>query len=145
MTSTKRKRIKLGDVFAIPLPDGRFGFGRRFKDASIAIYRYIGSYIEDIPQDEDYQFIVGVYDDVLKSGQWPVIENRPFSNEEEAWPPPACVIDKLTDEYSTYYKGEMRKATKLECEGLEIAAVWEAEHIIDRIMGDDRWHSDPLK
>ncbi|UHA74903.1 Imm26 family immunity protein [Paenibacillus sp. 481] len=143
--SEKRKRIKLGDVYAIPLSDGMFSFGRRFKDASIAIYSHVSSSIEDVPQDEDYQFIVGVYDDVLKSGQWPVIENRPFGNEEEAWPPPAYVIDKLTGGYSIYYKGEMRKASKQECDGLEIAAVWEAEHIIDRIMGDDRWHRDPLK
>lgn len=78
MMSTKRKLIKLGDVFAIPLPAGRFGFGRRLIDASIAIYKYIGSYIEDTPQDEDYQFIVRVYDGVLISGQWPVIENRSF-------------------------------------------------------------------
>lgn len=39
----------------------------------------------------------------------------------------------------------MKKVSKLEYEGLEIAAVWEDEHIINRIMGDDRWHSDPLK
>jgi hypothetical protein len=51
----------------------------------------------------------------------------------------------LSGEYSIYDKGEMGKDTKLECEGLKIAAVWEAEHIIDRIMDDDRWHSDPLK
>lgn len=145
MMSTKRRRIKLGDVYAIPLPDGRFAYGRRFKDASIAIYRYIADSIEDIPKDEDYQFIVGVYDDVLKSGSWPVVENRPFKNEEDAWPPPSCVIDKLSGGYSIYYKGEMNRASKQECDGLEIAAVWEAEHIIDRIMGDDKWHKDPLK
>jgi len=145
MTSPKRKRIKLGDVYAIPLPDGRFAFGRRFKDASIAIYRYIGKSVEDIPQDEDYQFIVGVYDDVLKSGQWTVVINRPFEDEDEAWPPPACVIDKLSGGYSIYHKGEMKRASKQDCDGLEVAAVWEAEHIIDRIMGDDKWHKDPLK
>lgn len=87
MKSTKRKRTKLGDIYAIPLPNNRFAFGRRLKDASIALYRYIGESVEDLPQDEDYQFIVGVYDDVLKSGQWPVVANRPFKDEEEAWPP----------------------------------------------------------
>ncbi|WCF09568.1 immunity 26/phosphotriesterase HocA family protein [Paenibacillus thiaminolyticus] len=144
MVKKKSTRIKLGDVYAIPLPDGRVGFGRRFKDASIAIYQHIGDSMEDTPPDEEYQFIVGVYDDVLKSGQWPVIENRPFKDEEEAWPPPACIIDKLSGGYSIYQKGEIRQASKEECEGLEIAAVWEGEHIIDRIMGDDRWHKDPL-
>lgn len=141
----KRNRIKLGDVYAIPLPNGKFAFGRRFKDAGIGIYKHIGESIDDTPTKQDYQFIVGVYDDVLKSGQWLVVENRPFQNEEEAWPPPACVIDKLSGDYSIYYKGEIKEASRSECEGLEIAAVWEAEHIIDRIMGEDKWHKDPLK
>ncbi|QZN74405.1 MULTISPECIES: Imm26 family immunity protein [unclassified Paenibacillus] len=84
MKNTKRKRIKLGDLYAIPLSNGNYAFGRRFKDASIAIYNCIGSTMEDTPQQEDYQFIVGIYDDALKSGDWPVVENRPFEDEEEA-------------------------------------------------------------
>ncbi|WP_247897563.1 hypothetical protein [Paenibacillus pabuli] len=88
---------------------------------------------------------MGVYDDVLKSGDWPVIENRPFVDENEAWPPPACMIDQKTGEFSIYYRGEIRPADREECEGLEIAAVWEAQHIVDRIMGEDKWHRDPNK
>ncbi|MCG1021474.1 Imm26 family immunity protein [Sutcliffiella horikoshii] len=141
----KCKGIKLGDVYAIPLPDGKFAFGRRFKDAGIAIYSYIGISIADIPRNEDYQFIVGVYEDILKSGEWTYIENRPFHNEEEAWPPPACLIDSITGDYSIYHRGEIKDANKEECVGLEIAAVWEGNQIIDRIMGDDKWHRDPLK
>ncbi|MDQ0171354.1 Imm26 family immunity protein [Paenibacillus tundrae] len=144
MKSIKRRRIKLGDVYAINLPNGKVAFGRSFKDACIAIYSYIGSSHDDTPQEEDYQFVVGVYDDVLKSGQWPVVDHRPFANEEEAWPPPMCVIDQLSGEYSLYHKGEMRHSSWQECEGLEIAAVWEAYHIVDRIMGNDKWHKNPL-
>lgn len=140
MTGKKRKRIKIGDVYAIPLPNGKYAFGRIFKDGCIGIYNHIGGSIEDIPMAEEYQFIVGVYEYVLKSGAWTVIENRPFKNEEEAWPPPACIIDSISSDYSIYHKGEIRRATKSECEGLEIAAVWADNHIIDRIMGDDKWH-----
>ncbi|EIW19430.1 MULTISPECIES: Imm26 family immunity protein [Pelosinus] len=140
MTRKTRKRIKLGDVYAIPLSDGKYGFGRIFKDASIAIYKHIGDSIENLPQKEEYQFIVGVYEDVLKSGNWLIVDNRPFADEEEAWPPPACIIDKISGEYSIYHKGEIKESTKDEYEGLEKAAVWDAHHIIDRIMGDDKWH-----
>lgn len=140
MEIIKRKRIKLGDVYAIPLPSGKFAFGRRFLDASIAIYRHIGKNIDDIPKTEEYQFIVGVYDYVLKTGNWPIVDSRPFANIEEAEPPPACIIDSISGEYSIYYKGEIRDASKEECKDLEVAAVWEAEHIVDRIMGDDKWH-----
>jgi hypothetical protein len=135
-----RKRLKLGDVYAILLPNSKYAFGRTFFDASIGIYKHIGEKIDDLPKTEDYQFIVGIYEDVLKSGQWPVVDNRPFKNDEEKWPPPMCVIDSITGEYSIYHKGEFRDASKSECEGLEMAAVWEAEHVIDRVMGEDKWN-----
>ncbi|MGO4533095.1 Imm26 family immunity protein [Paenibacillus sp. 2TAF8] len=142
MKKTKINRIKLGDIYAIPLPNGKFSFGRRLKDASIAIYDHISDSIDELPKDEKYQFIVGVYDHVLKSGNWPVVGNRAFLDENEAWPPPACIMDRISGEYSIYHLGEIRPSDRKECEGLEMAAVWDAHHIIDRIMGDDKWHRD---
>lgn len=142
MTGKKRKRIKIGDVFAIPLPNGKYVFGRIFKDAGIGIYKYIGESIDDISKEEEYQFIVGVYQYVLKSGDWTFVVNRPFKSDDDAYPPPSCIIDSISGEYSIYHKGEIRSATKSECEGLEIAAVWADNHIIDRIMGDDKLHRD---
>jgi len=140
MARILNKKIKIGDVYAISLPHGKYAFGRTFEDASIAIYRHIGDTMEDIPKTEDYQFIVGVYDDVLKSGQWPIVDSRPFKNDDEQWPPPSCIIDKISGEYFIYDKGQIRPSSKTECEGLEKAAVWAAGHIIDRIMGEDKWH-----
>lgn len=136
----KRKKVKIGDVFAIPLPNGKFGFGRIYRDASIGIYNHIGIDVTDLPQKEEYQFVVGVYEDVLKSGNWELVDTRPFKNEEEEWPPPYSIKDPITGKYSIYHKGEDRISTEQECKGLEVAAVWEADHIIDRIMGDDKWH-----
>lgn len=130
MTGKVSKKLNIGDVYAIPMPNGKYAFGRTFKDACIAIYQHIGDDIQDIPKMENYQFTVGVYKDVLKSGQWIKVENRPFSNADEQWPPPMCVIDSISANYSIYHKGEIRPASKVECEGLEIASVWEAEHII---------------
>ncbi|WHX98041.1 Imm26 family immunity protein [Neobacillus sp. DY30] len=145
MTGKKRKRIKIGDVYAIPLPNGKYAFGRIFKDAGIGIYKYIGVSIDDIPRVEEYQFIVGVYEYVLKSGVWTFVKYRPFKSDDEAFPPPSCIVDNISGEFSIYHKGEIRSATKLECEGLEVAAVWADNHIIDRIMGVDKWHKDDEK
>ncbi len=83
---------------------------------------------------------MGVYEDVLKSDKWQIVDKRPFKNADEEWPPPTCVKDNLSGKYSIYHKGEFRKATEKECEGLEIASVWEAKHIIDRIMGIEKWN-----
>lgn len=138
MNEKNRKQIKIGDIYAIPLPNGKFAFGKSFRDACIAIYKHIGNNMVDFPRTEEYQFIVGVYKDILKSGVWPVIGNRPFNTEDEQWPPPMCVIDSISGEYSIYHKGELRDSSMSECEGLEVAAVWEPEHIIDRIMGEEK-------
>jgi hypothetical protein len=50
----KRRRRKIGDVYAIPLPNNKFAFGRTFNDAGIGIYKHIGKNIEDLPKNEDY-------------------------------------------------------------------------------------------
>ena len=138
MEKKRKKRIKLGDVYAIPLPNGMYAFGRVMKDAGISIYKHIGSSCKDIPQTEEYQFIVGIYKDVLQNGEWELVENRPFNNEEEAWPPKQYIIDKINGRYSIYHKGEIVPSTEEECQGLEVAAIWDSHHIIDRIMGEER-------
>ena len=68
------------------------------------------------------------------------IDHRPFETEEEQWAPPMCIVDKISGKYKIYYKGKIIPSSKSECEGLEIAAVWDENHIVDRIMGEDKWH-----
>lgn len=136
------RRVRTGDVYAIPLPNGQFAFGRAFRDAGFGVYRKMGTSITDLPnmKDEDYQFVVSVYRDLLRDNVWKFIENRPFKSEEMEWPPQRCIKDSISGEYSIYYKGEIYPAKKEECEGLEVAAVWDRNHIIDRIMGDTKWN-----
>ncbi|WP_138419646.1 Imm26 family immunity protein [Aquibacillus sediminis] len=141
MSGKRRRRLKIGDVYAIPLPNEKYAFGKVFKDAGFGIYEHIGDSIDDLPDKEEYQFNVGVYKDVLTSGKWEVVDNRPFSNEE-TFPPPKYIRDTISGEFSIYYKGEIRKSNKAECEGLEAAAVWDEHHLIERIMGDNKWHKD---
>lgn len=140
MSAEKRLRYRLGIVYAIPLPNGKFGFGRTMEDAGFAVYKHIGESQIDTPNTEEYQFIVGVYRQSLRSSGWVVIENRLFNSDEDPFPPPQCIVDKISGQYQIYHRGEMRNASQEECEGLEIAAVWDADHIIDRIMGDDKWN-----
>ena len=96
----RKKRIKLGDIYAIPLPDGKYAFGRAMKDAGIDIYKDISNNPHDIPTVEEYQFIVGLYRDVLQSGEWQIVDNRKFNSEEEAWPPKTYIKDVINGEYS---------------------------------------------
>lgn len=136
--ANRKRRLKIGDVYAIPLPNGKYAFGKVFKDAGFGIYEHIGETIKDLPKEEEFQFNVGIYKDVLISGNWEIVEHRPFSSDNEAYPPPKYIKDIISGEYSIYYKGEIIKSSQSECEGLELAAVWDKHQIIDRIMGDDK-------
>ncbi len=137
----KRKRIRpqVGDIFQIPLPNGRFAYGKVFRDASVGIYQKIFDSPAELPIKSPFAFIVGLYDDVLKSGMWPIVGHEPFESKESEWPPPHFVEDIISGEYSIYHKGEMRPSSEDECRGLERAAVWDAHHVIDRIMGGTKY------
>lgn len=130
-----RTRPKVGDIFQVPLPDGRFAYGKVFRDASVGIYRKIFDKPTEPPIRSRFAFIVGLYDDILKSGVWPIVGHEPFASEEGSWPPPNYIKDIISGEYSIYHKGEIRPSTKAECRGLEEAAVWDIHHVVDRIMG----------
>jgi len=130
-----RKKIKVGDIYQIPLTDKKYAYGRIFKDACIAIYKELSSKPNEVPANENYQFTIGIYEDALRSGRWKIVEHRPFKSEDESWPPPMYALDKKTGKYSIYHKGEITEGTKKQCSVLEEASGWEAEQIISRILG----------
>jgi Immunity protein 26 len=77
----KRRRVqrRVGDIFQIDLPDGRFAYGKVFRDASIGIYQRVFDSPVFPPIDSPFVFVVGLYDDILKSGMWPIVGSEPFS------------------------------------------------------------------
>jgi hypothetical protein len=63
-----RGKPNVGDVIQLTLPSGRYAYGRVLRDASVAFYS------ETTPEpgappvgSRSYQFVVGVYEDVLTS------------------------------------------------------------------------------
>lgn len=132
----RRTKPQVGDVVQIALPSGKYAYGRVLRDASVAFYRATTEQPERPPiGSRDYQFVVGVYDDVLKSEKVPVIGHDPSQGSEDEWPPPYCVRDAITRQVKLYHKGAMRPATEEECRGLEPAAVWDLSHLIERLGG----------
>jgi hypothetical protein len=122
-------------VVQIELPNGRYAYGRVYDEAGLGIY----SQMTDEPHkppigSRDFQFIVGVYNKVLTSGKWPTVGEDPFGEKEDPWPPPRCIIDSISGEYSIYHHGKTRPASADECQHLEVTAVWDGDHIIDRIL-----------
>jgi hypothetical protein len=122
-------------VLVIPIKEGRFAFCRILKDASIGVYDYIRSSVEAIPSiGTQFLFVVGVYRDVLKSGQWPVVAHLRFDKADDAWPPPYVVRDVISGGCSIYHKGKMRPSSPEMCENLEPAEIWDEHEIVDRIL-----------
>jgi hypothetical protein len=129
----------VGDVFQIALPDGRFAYGRVYEDAGVAIYSKRTSKPSNPPiGSRDFLFHVGMYRRPLTNGECPIVGQDPFGLYEDPWPPPSCIVDSISGGYEIYHRGKIRKATKQECKGLEIAAVWDVHHIVDRILHGKR-------
>lgn len=135
MARKKSIRFNLGDVFEIPLPNGKFAYGRVYDDAGVGIYKFISDSADNPPIGlRDFMFNVGMYEDILKLGEWKIVGNDPFGVSESRFPPPSYIRDSITGDYSIYHKGEIMPASATEAKGLEETAVWDSHHIIDRIM-----------
>ncbi len=123
-------------MIQIELPTGRYAYGRVLRDASVAVYETTADDPARPPiGSRAYTFVVGVYEDVLKSPSCPVVGHDPSRDPDDDWPPPFCVRDPLTGARQVYHRGAMREGAIDECEGLEPAAVWDLHHLVDRIMG----------
>lgn len=130
-----KRDAKPGDVCQLTLGDGRYAYGRVLKDASIAVYRSVTRRPGTPPVGErDFLFTVGVYDAVPGSPAVPVVGYDAFLSEDEAWPPPYKVVDPITGRIRIYHHGEIQEAEDpAVASGLEKAAVWELQHIVERI------------
>jgi hypothetical protein len=128
-------KVKPGDVFQIELPGGKFAYGRMYKDATAGIYSRVSEAPNQPPLgSRDFAFFVGIYEHILKKRIWKVIAQDLFGVDEDQWPPPNSIIDPITGECEIYHRGKIRPATRADCEGLEPAAVWDAPHVVDRIL-----------
>lgn len=132
----KKQRITLGDIVAIPLPDGRFAFGREFE-SGLGVYDHIGLSISDVPKGlRRFLFIVGVARTDLSSGQWPKIgKDTDLPKDAIGWNL-GYIKDAMNGAFSIYdhESGQSRAASEAECRGLEQIASWGAGHVVDRIV-----------
>lgn len=133
------KRLKLGDIYEIELPNGKKAYARLFKEYTLAIYNGFYNDYSDVPLAESYLRYIGVYKNVVTDSVWKIVGSRPFNDDEEAWAPPQVVVDAITGKGSVYYKGEIKSCSFEECKGLEVVAAWDRAHIIDMLMGESKW------
>ena len=128
---------QLGDIVEIPLPNGQYAYGRVYKEYTIGIYKGFYNSYDEVKPDVEYFRFLGLYRSDLNRLR--TVEKKPFENEEEAWAPDQVVIDALTKKGSLYHHGQIFPCTYEECKDLEIVAAWHTYHVVDMLLGDDKW------
>jgi hypothetical protein len=77
-------------------------------------------------------FRVGVHKSAWSDGRWTRI-GKVDPPPEILAPVPTFIRDRLNGQFSIYLLGDIRPASREECVGLERCAIWEPEHVEDRL------------
>ena len=81
--SKRAVTIRVGDIFRIALPNGRFAFGCVLRDASVGIYSgtFSSPTFPSGWESRHFGFVEGIYSDILPSGVCPIVGHREFACE----------------------------------------------------------------
>lgn len=131
----KKQRRRVGDVVQIDLGKGYHSYGRILEEPLMAFYNIRTKEhlaLESIV-NKPIAFMVWVMNYAVTDGDWAVIGNMPIDNKEH--PRPRFYKKDSTNKKLTITTtgDDETPATKDDCRNLECAAVWEPEHIVDRL------------
>jgi hypothetical protein len=136
MTEARKKFVKrnVGDILKIELGDGTHTYARVLPEAGFAIYD--ARTIDELPVEgmveKPVLFYVAVMNRAVKEKRWTVLGHKAL--EAGLKMPPRFIQDALNKKrFEIYEHGKIRPAIRHECLGLERAAVWEPEHVEERI------------
>jgi len=130
---------KEGAFIEISLPNGKYSYGRILAKASFAFYSiYSDERVTDlnIIRKSNVLFINSVYKYAITKNRWKIIGVSEIEPELKNLPM-EFIQDILNPTQFEIYNpntGEINPAKMADCIGLEKAAVWEPEHIEDRII-----------
>ncbi|MGL5095390.1 MAG: hypothetical protein ACRDD1_07370 [Planctomycetia bacterium] len=129
-----RQRRSVGAVLKAPLGDGWHAYAWTLPEADFAFFDLRAS--SDLPATEVVRlpvaFRVAVHKSAWTDGRWLRVGKAEPPPETLA-PAPKFVRDALNGRLSIYLHGVIRPAAREECVGLECCAVWEPEHVEDRL------------
>ena len=137
---SKRTGRRPGEIVAIPLPSGGYGYGR-VLDKLLAVYDKKTDELggEDDILESPLLFITAVHVSAFSAGRWPIIGSRPlelefrepmkFFRKNPSGPGFLIYVSKPTpaNAYEEY------EATAEDCRGLEPLLVWNPDQIEQRI------------
>jgi hypothetical protein len=127
--------LKLGDLAAIPLSNGAFGYGRQYRDAALGILDITSDTILPVEALVSHRVAFFVsYCEPIDNPEWIYLGKWKFTDEDSAWGPAQFIqdiIDPAT--YRIYERGKMRAASRTETNGLSKHVLLFPEHVRERI------------
>lgn len=133
-----RQRITIGSILEIRIEDQYYSYAQILTEADCAFFEYKSTErLKDfsILENAGILFIVAVYSNVITQGKWLKVGKLNI-RESLKHKPMKFIQDPLNQYNFELYNpntGEISKATKEQCIGLECASVWAANHVEDRI------------
>ena len=133
----KRQKITIGSVFEVPINGEYYVYGQILPNGGYVFFDYKSKMpIRNISTltSAPILFVVGVYDYVITRNIWHKVGKLPIRKELETQPM-QYIYDSKTGKFSLYDNntGTITPSSKDAVRGLECAAVWGENHIIDRI------------
>jgi hypothetical protein len=133
------QRITIGSIVEIRLSNEYYCYAQILGKAAYAFFDYKSNEkLSDftILKKLPVLFVLSVYNDAVTKGRWLKVGKMEISNYLKILPR-QFIQDSIDNQKFELYDpntGEITPTTKENAEGLECAAVWEAEHVESRIM-----------
>lgn len=148
--TSKKQKYKVGQIVAIPLPDGTFAYGKVFNNLAVGVYDYLSAGIDPVERVVNHKilFFSAVTDRAITYGAFTVIGEQPFPDEDSAWAP-AMAAGIFPEDHSIgmlhiTHKGHYLPATPDQARGMGICVLCQSpelfvELVVDRLVsGNNR-------
>lgn len=130
----KRQRRTVGAILRVPLSDRWHAYAWTLPEVDFGFFD-LRSDIDILPEDiitHPFAFRVGVHKSAWTNGRWQHVGKIDPPPNVLA-PVPTFIEDPISGKYSIYILGGIRPAQRNDCAGMERCAVWEPEHVEDRL------------
>lgn len=135
ITRMKKQQRTIGAVLAVPLGDGTTCYAVTLPEADFAFLeaRTTDSSLPTDLTERPVLFRVAVHKSAWANGRWLKVAKVELPEHLQR-PQPRFIQDALDPgKFQIYVDGNIRPASRAECENLERAAVWDPEHVESRL------------
>src|SRR3954466_9335989 len=135
--------LSLGDVVAVPLPDGKVAHGRIYR-STIGIYEGVSDTSKPLENFRDarpkrFFYYVSMVGTGRYQKNWKFIGHIPFAPDEDTYAPPMHARDNFgLSGTRIYHRSAFRKATTDEVRGLQIFRIFSPPSLERYLAGERR-------